>query len=89
LRLGLKTYLHGISLKTRSSPVKAIAGSEAISHRRQIASLEAEGGKLVMKGKVFGSMPMTAKLTPQEARDGLKLLNFRLALFLLTFIFRR
>ena len=50
----------------------------------QIASLETEGGKLVMKGKVFGSMPMTAKLTPQEARNGLKLLNFRLALFLLT-----
>ncbi len=41
-----------------------------------------------MKGKVFGSMPMTAKLTPQEARNGLKLLNFRLALFLLTFLFR-
>ena len=55
----------------------------------QIASLETEGGKLVMKGKVLGSMPMTAKLTPQEARNGLKLLNFRLALFLLTFLFRR
>ncbi len=55
----------------------------------QIASLETEGGKLVMKGKVFGSMPMTAKLTPQEARNGLKLLNFKLALFLLTFLFRR
>jgi hypothetical protein len=55
----------------------------------QITSLEAEGGKLVMKGKVFGSMPLTAKLTGAEARNGLKLLNFRLALFLLTFLFRK
>ena len=29
----------------------------------QITSLENEDGKLVMKGKVFGSMPLTAKLT--------------------------
>ncbi|MBZ5694769.1 MAG: hypothetical protein LAN36_05355 [Acidobacteriia bacterium] len=55
----------------------------------QITSLEQEGGKLVMKGKVFGSMPLTAKLTPQEARNALKLLNFKLAIFLLTFLFRK
>jgi hypothetical protein len=42
-----------------------------------------------MKGKVFGSMPMTAKLTPQEGRNALKLLNFKLVLFLLTFLFRK
>jgi len=55
----------------------------------QVTSLEREGDKLVMKGKVFGSMPMTAKLTPQEARNALKLLNFRLVVFLATFLFRR
>jgi hypothetical protein len=55
----------------------------------QITSLEREDGKLVMKGKVFGSMPMTAKLTPQEARNGLKLLNLKLAIFVLTFLFRK
>ena len=55
----------------------------------QITSLEREAGKLVMKGKVFGSMPMTAKLTPQEARNALKLLNFKLVVFLLTFLFRK
>lgn len=55
----------------------------------QISSLETEDSKLVMKGKVFGSMPMTAKLTPQEARNALKLLNFRLVIFLLTFLFRK
>ncbi|MGA3292738.1 MAG: hypothetical protein ABSE45_02010 [Candidatus Acidiferrales bacterium] len=59
------------------------------SELMQITSLEREGGKLVLKGKVFGSMPMTAKLTPQEVRNGLKLLNFRLAAFLVTFLFRK
>jgi hypothetical protein len=55
----------------------------------RITSLEREDGKLVMKGKVFGSMPMTAKLTPHEARNALKLLNLRLVIFLLTFFFRK
>ena len=55
----------------------------------QITSLESENGKLVMRGKVFGSMPLTAKLTGTEARQGLKLVNFRLALFLLTLLFRK
>ena len=55
----------------------------------QITSLEAEDGKLVMKGKVFGSMPLTAKLTGTESRNALKLLNFKLVIFLLTFLFRK
>jgi hypothetical protein len=59
------------------------------SELMQVSSLEREGGKLLIKGKVFGSMPMTAKLTPQEARKALKLLNFKLAIFLLTFLFRK
>jgi hypothetical protein len=59
------------------------------SELMQITSLESEDGKLVMKGKVFGSMPLTAKLTGTEARHGLKLLNFKLVIFLLTFLFRK
>jgi len=59
------------------------------SELMQIHSLDREDGKLLIRGKVFGSMPMTAKLTPQEARNALKLLNLRLALFLLTFLFRK
>jgi hypothetical protein len=55
----------------------------------QVTSLEREGNSLVMKGKVFGAMPMTAKLNPQEGRNALKLVNFRLAVFLLTFLFRK
>ena len=59
------------------------------SELMQVTLLERDGNALVMKGKVFGSLPMTAKLTPQEGRNALKLLNFRLAVFLLTFLFRK
>lgn len=59
------------------------------SELMQISALARDGDTLVLKGKVFGSMPMTARLTPAEARRGFRLLNWRLALFLLTFLFRR
>lgn len=58
------------------------------SELMEISALERDGNLLVIKGKVFGTMPMTAKLRPQEARKGLRLLNFKLVLFLLTFLFR-
>jgi hypothetical protein len=54
----------------------------------QVESLERSGNDLLIKGKVFGAMPMTARLTPAEARKGLKLVSFKLALFLLTFLLR-
>jgi len=54
----------------------------------EIAELERSGNDLLIKGKVFGTMPMTARLSPAEARKGFKLLNFKLALFLLTFLLR-
>jgi hypothetical protein len=59
------------------------------SELMEISSLERQGSTLVLKGKVFGSMPITAKLTPREARNAFKLLNFRLVAFLLTFPFRK
>jgi hypothetical protein len=55
----------------------------------QITRLERDGGRLVLKGKVFGSMPISARLTPHEARSGFKLLNLRLLPFLVTFLFRK
>jgi hypothetical protein len=54
-----------------------------------VASLTREGNNLVIKGKIFGTMPLTAKLRPEEARAALKLMNVRTILFLLTIIFRR
>ena len=60
-------------------------GSELI----MVTAVDRDGDKLVIKGKVFGAMPITARLSPAEARRGMKLLNFRLWPFLLTFLFRR
>jgi hypothetical protein len=54
----------------------------------EIEALERRGNDLLIKGKVFGAMPMTARLSPAEARKGLRLLNFKLVLFLLTFLLR-
>jgi hypothetical protein len=54
-----------------------------------VAEVERDGDALLIKGKIFGTMPMTARLSPEQARQGFKLLNVRLVLFLLTFLFRR
>src|SRR6185437_6468897 len=54
-----------------------------------VSSLERDGSTLVIKGKIFGTMPLTAKLRPEEARKAFGLLNFRLWLFVLTLPFRR
>jgi len=53
-----------------------------------VTALDRDGDKLVIKGKVLGAMPIVARLSPAEARRGLKLLNLRLWLFLLTFLLR-
>ena len=54
-----------------------------------ISRLERDGNQLLIKGKVFGTMPMTARLTPQELRAGLKLLSFQDVVFVLTMPFRK
>ena len=54
----------------------------------EISAIERKGNELVLKGKVFGAMPLVARLKPAEARKGLKLLGFKLVLFLLTFLMR-
>jgi hypothetical protein len=54
-----------------------------------VRKLERDGGDLVITGKIFGAMPMKARLKPEEARAALKLLSPRLAWFLLTILFRR
>jgi hypothetical protein len=59
-------------------------GSEII----MVTALGRDGNNLVIKGKVLGAMPISARLSPTEARKGLKLLNFRLLLFLLTLLLR-
>jgi hypothetical protein len=60
-------------------------GSELLT----VTSLAREGNSLLIKGKVFGAMPMNALLKPAAARAALKLLTPRLILFLLTLPFRK
>lgn len=48
-----------------------------------------EGDALVIRGKIFGAMPMAAKVTPAEARAALKLLDFRTMLFIISLLFRK
>ncbi|GHC86545.1 hypothetical protein GCM10019060_08140 [Novosphingobium pokkalii] len=54
-----------------------------------VRKIERDGDALVIRGKIFGAMPMVAKLTPAEARAALKLLDARTIWFLLTLLFRR
>ena len=60
-------------------------GSELMT----ISALERDGNSLLIKGKVFGAMPMNARLGATAARASLKLLTPRLIFFLLTLPFRR
>jgi hypothetical protein len=54
-----------------------------------ISEIARDGDNLVVRGRIFGAMPMTAKLRPEEARAALKLLNFRTIVFLLSLFFRK
>jgi hypothetical protein len=54
-----------------------------------VRKIERDGNTLVIRGKIFGAMPMVAKLTPSEARAALKLLDAKTIWFLLTLLFRR
>ena len=54
-----------------------------------VNSIERNGNQLVIKAKVFGTMPMTASLRPDDLREGLKLLGFKGVLFVLTMLFRK
>jgi hypothetical protein len=54
-----------------------------------VTAIERQGNELVVKGKIFGTMPMTAKLRPAEVRSALQLLGFKNALFAFSMLFRR
>ncbi len=59
------------------------------SELMQVSAIERKGNDLVLEGKVFGTMPMSATLTPDQARAAFKLLSVKLVLFLITLPFRR
>lgn len=63
--------------------------SQDNSELMDVTALERDGNALVIHGKVFGAMPMTARLTPQQARAAWQLLSWRLLVFICTLPFRR
>lgn len=54
-----------------------------------VRAIERDGATLVIKGKLFGTMPVTARLTPEEARKAFGLMAPGVLWFLVTFLFRR
>jgi hypothetical protein len=65
--------------------LKSSDGSELMN----VSALERDGNCLLIRGKVFGAMPLNARLDPAAAREALKLLTPGLFFFLLTLPFRR
>jgi len=54
-----------------------------------ISAIERDGAELVLRGKILGTLPMSARIRPEEARRGLKLLDWRTAIFMLSLPWRR
>ena len=54
-----------------------------------ISAIECDGAELVLRGKILGTLPMSARIRPEEARRGLKLLDWRTAIFVLSLLWRR
>lgn len=65
--------------------LRSADGSELMD----VSALERDGNQLLIRGKVFGAMPLDARLGPAAARAALKLLTPGLVWFLLTLPFRR
>ena len=55
----------------------------------EVSAIERDGDELLVRGKVLGTMPMTARLTAKECRAGMRLLSLQTLFFLLTLPFRR
>jgi hypothetical protein len=53
-----------------------------------VESLQRAGESLLIQGKIYGAMPLTATLRPEDARAFLKMLTPGLLWFLLTLPFR-
>lgn len=54
-----------------------------------VSEIRRDGSSLVIKGKIFGTMPLSARLEPKEVRSAMRLLNLRLIVFILSLPFRR
>ncbi len=64
-----------------------IYGSDR-SKLMEIESFSRDGATLKFRGKIMGTMPVTAVLTPDQLRQMLKQLGFGLLLFGVSMLFR-
>ncbi len=55
----------------------------------QVRRIERDGNNLVIRGKIFGAMPMAAKLKPSEARAALRMLDLKTIVFIVSLLFRK
>ena len=74
----------GAAAAQQTATLYGPAGEDLMS----IRSVQRDGNDLVLKGQAYGSMPLTARLQPDQARRLVRL-GFNLIPFLLTFLFRR
>jgi hypothetical protein len=75
-------------MSDKKAPVMRIFDGQS-KELMTVRKLERDGNDLLITGKIFGAMPMKARLTPGEARAALRLLDARTIWFLLTLLFRR
>jgi len=74
-----------MSKKQKQMTIHDGQGNALMSVKR----LEQDGNDLVIRGKIFDAMPMVARLSPEEARSALKLLDVKTLWFLVTLLFRK
>jgi hypothetical protein len=74
-------------MNTAKPPVMKILDAQD-KELMTVRKIERDGNALIIRGKIFGAMPMVAKLTPSEARAAFRLLDARTLWFLLTLLFR-
>ncbi|HKT72075.1 MAG TPA: hypothetical protein VJQ47_04245 [Steroidobacteraceae bacterium] len=54
-----------------------------------VTAIDRDGGSLVVKGKIFGTMPIAMKIPPQTVRSALRMISLRTLLFTISLLFRR
>ena len=54
-----------------------------------VEKIEREGNTLVVHGEIMNALPVRAVLTPSEARNAFKLLDFKTIVFAASMLFRR
>lgn len=59
------------------------------SELMDVTALGIQGKSLTVSGTMMGAMPIEAVLKPAELRQALKLLNFRIVLFLIRMLFTK